>query len=142
MDTTSQDSPSRRRNRRHSEAFKLGLVEQARQPGMSVSRLAREASVNADQVFAWIKQHRDGVLRAAGEAVAALLAVHVAEPDAIVVAQSPRELVLPSMGVSAESLTVGLGSGALELRLARGELKIEGSPDRETLEVVLRWLAR
>jgi len=141
MDTTSQELP-RRRNRRHSEAFKLGLVEQARQPGMSVSRVAREAGVNANQVFAWIKQHRDGVLRAQGEAAPALLAVRLAEPDAIIVAQSARELVLPSAGVSAEPSTVALGSGTLELRLAHGELKIDGTPDRETLEVVLRWLTR
>uniref|UniRef100_UPI0039C74E5E transposase n=1 Tax=Anabaena sp. CCY 9614 TaxID=3103869 RepID=UPI0039C74E5E len=59
MDTTDQKSGGVRRNRRRTDAFKLGLVEQARQPGASV---ARDAGVNANQVFAWIKQHRDGTL--------------------------------------------------------------------------------
>lgn len=63
MDTTDQKTPSQRRNRRHSDAFKFELVEQVRQTGMSVARVAREAGVNANQVFAWIKQHRDGTPR-------------------------------------------------------------------------------
>ncbi|AXA80561.1 hypothetical protein CE206_28700 (plasmid) [Achromobacter xylosoxidans] len=51
MDTTDQRS-SVRRNRRHSDGFKLEVVKQAQQPGMSVARVAREAGVNANQVFA------------------------------------------------------------------------------------------
>lgn len=57
---------------------------------MSVARVAREAGVNTKQVFAWIKQHRDGALRATSEAGPTLLAVRVAKPEAVVDAQSPR----------------------------------------------------
>lgn len=107
---------------------------------MSVARVAREAGVNANQVVASIKQHRDGTLRATGEAGPTLLAVRVAEPEAVAVAQSPREPIPLPANVSAAP--AAMASGTLELQLAHGELWIEGAPDREALETVLQWLTR
>ena len=37
--------------RRHSIEFKRAVVEQSLQPGASVSRLARQHDVNANQIF-------------------------------------------------------------------------------------------
>ncbi|WP_088154051.1 IS66-like element accessory protein TnpA [Achromobacter xylosoxidans] len=142
MGTTDQKTPSLRRNRRHSDAFKLELVAQVRQLGMSVARVAREAGVNANQVFAWIKQHRDGTLRATSDAGPTLLAVRVAEPEAVVDAQSPRGPIPLPASVSEAPATVASCSGTLALRLAHAELTIEGSPHPEVLETVLRWLTR
>ncbi|RIJ06126.1 transposase [Achromobacter sp. K91] len=122
MDTTDQKTPGPRRNRRHSDAFKLELVAQVRQPGVSVARVVREAGVNANQVFAWIKQHRDGTLRATSEAGPTLLAVRVAEPEAIIDAQSPSDPIPLPANVSAAPATMTSCAGALARRCARWPL--------------------
>lgn len=71
-----------------------------------------------------------------------MLAVRVAEPEAVVVAHSPREPVPLLASVSAALETIASCSGTLALRLAHGELRIEGAPDRDALEMVLRCLTR
>ena len=41
----------------YDEAAKSELVEMCRQPGASVSRLARECAINANQVSRWLREH-------------------------------------------------------------------------------------
>ena len=41
----------------YDEAAKSELVEMCRQPGASVSRLARECGINANQVSRWLREH-------------------------------------------------------------------------------------
>jgi transposase len=53
---------ARGRYKSHSPAFKRAVVEETLLPGASVSRIAREHGVNANQVFLWRKQFREGVL--------------------------------------------------------------------------------
>jgi transposase len=51
VDTT--DSGVGRRNRRWPEALKRQIVAETREPGASVSIVARRYDVNANQVFGW-----------------------------------------------------------------------------------------
>jgi transposase len=125
MDTSLSEEgrPARRgvRYRHHPVEFKRAVVEQSLQPGVSVSRLAREHGINANQVFAWRKAYQEGRLGAA-----AFLPVTVAPGTAPVIETSRH---------SAE-----FGRLVLERRGAR--LIIEGQPDAQTLSQVLSALLR
>jgi len=61
--------PERRRRRTPQE--KLAIVQETFEAGKSVSLVARQYGVNANQVFAWRKQFQEGSLTAvqAGETV-------------------------------------------------------------------------
>lgn len=64
----SSDEPFRRvevitsvqRHRRWSVAEKVRLVEEAMQPGMSVSYVARRAGISPSQLFAWKRRMLEG----------------------------------------------------------------------------------
>ena len=64
----SPDEPFRRvevitsvqRRRRWSVAEKVRLVEEAMQPGMSVSYVARRAGISPSQLFAWTRRMLEG----------------------------------------------------------------------------------
>jgi transposase-like protein len=102
--------------------------------------------VNANQVFAWIKQHREGTLRVQGEVGPTLLAVRVVESEVASVTASPLAPIRPAVEVSkvpaAGVAIMTRPSGTLALQQKHGELKIECSPDRQALEAALRWLTR
>jgi transposase len=59
------------RRRRRSAQEKLAIVQEAFEPGATVSAVARRHGLNANQVFAWRKQYEEGSLAAvkAGGAV-------------------------------------------------------------------------
>jgi len=48
--------------RRRSVDEKRRIVEKTLEPGASVARVARAHGLNANQVFAWRRQHRQGLL--------------------------------------------------------------------------------
>ena len=67
----------------YDEAAKSELVALCRQPGASVSRLARECGVNANQVGRWLREHGfGGRARKAASVVPAPAFVAVAMPPA------------------------------------------------------------
>jgi transposase len=76
MDTNSGER--RRRNRSWPEALKREIVAASVAPGSSVSIVARQYDVNANQVFAWRKRYRDEPRRAAGPPTPKLIPVVVA----------------------------------------------------------------
>lgn len=55
----------RRRHRSWPEELKREIVAASREPGTSVSMVARRYDVNANQVFAWRKRYREEVGAAA-----------------------------------------------------------------------------
>lgn len=64
----------------YDEAAKSELVTLCMQPGVSVSRLARECGVNANQVARWLREHgqvRPRKVRAVAPAPAAFVAMSV-----------------------------------------------------------------
>jgi transposase len=60
-----------------SMAEKHRIVESVLQPGVSVARVAQAEGVNANQVFKWRREYRNGRLVEAGESTTSLLPVVV-----------------------------------------------------------------
>lgn len=77
--------------RRHSIEFKRTVVEQSLQPGASVSRLARQHDVNANQIFAWRKAYQEG--RLGGAAFVPIILADTDDEDA------PEMLDTPAAGI-------------------------------------------
>lgn len=55
------DTSEKRRNRRWPEALKRVIVTATFEPGASVSVVARQYDLNANQVFMWRRLYRDAV---------------------------------------------------------------------------------
>ena len=76
-------SGEKRRNKRWPEALKREIVSATRAPGASVSVVARQYDVNANQVFAWRRRYRtSGVSTAPALSTPALVPVTITpEPE-------------------------------------------------------------
>jgi transposase len=130
MDTNSSASRATRGSyRSHSLAFKRAVVEESLQPHASVARVARVHDLNANQVFAWRKAYRNGLLGAADSAVA-LLPVSVE-------ARAPAASEYSSIAGGATRTD----DGCLTLTTRQRQLRIEGRVDPMTLRLVLQeWM--
>lgn len=110
-------------------------------PGASVARVARAHGVNANQVFAWRRQYRRGLLEASNRLTAGLLAVRVADPEPGRSARSElRRRVAEAGARSQDAATQRTPSGTIQVELAKGRLRLTGSVDPEILRVVLEAL--
>jgi transposase len=109
-----------------SPELKVKIVEETLARGASVARVARAHGVNANQVFAWRRQYRQGRLGTGNRAMPGLLAVRVAEPAA-----RPRV-----------TETHRTPSGTIQIELPKGRLRLTGPADAEALRVVLEALLR
>ena len=69
MDTNPRSVRAYKRGpyKRHPAAFKRAVVEASFAPGASVSRVARDHDINANQVFLWRKLYQDDLLLVAYE---------------------------------------------------------------------------
>jgi transposase len=115
--------PTNKRQYRSPE-LKRQIVEETLEPGASVARVARAHSVNANQVFAWRRQYRRGLVKPRNGATPGLLAVRLAEGGAD-----------RTGGAMPQSLT-----GTIQIELPKGQLRLTGSVDPEALRVVLKEL--
>jgi transposase len=116
------------RRQRFSVEQKRQMVEATLVPGASVARVAREHGVNANQVFAWRGLYKQGLLVDRDVSGVRLLPIHIAtvdEVDACATAPTQR---------TAGSINLEFPGKAL--------MTIEGSPDRESLRLVLERLLR
>ena len=116
--------------RRHSLEFKLALVKQTLHPGASVARIARENGINANQVFAWRKLYREGVLGSVSDTSPALLPVKVIESAPV------------SREAPCSSHVTTMPAGVIRFECAKGHLIIEGAPDSGILNRVFEHLLR
>jgi transposase len=133
MDTIIQSSSGRAKRssyRRHSIDFKRAVVEQSLTAGASVSLVAREHDINANQVFAWRKLYKDGLLGAESSQDGKLLPV--------VLAELPPSLAPPTVA----SETMAEPAGVIHLAVGKAQLRLEGSVDAATLALVLEHLLR
>ncbi len=89
MDTTGS---GRRRNRLWPDALKREIVAASLEPGASVSVVARHYEVNANQVFGWRKQYRDGSLAAAAPIASMLVPVTVTSEPSCSIASASNAL--------------------------------------------------
>ena len=128
MDTSEQtivdESPKGISRRRRSIEEKRRIVEETLRQGASVARVARRHAVNANQVFYWRKKYREGRL---GESSSGkLLAVTLAD-------DSWRKSGRASYA-SAPS------AGSMEIKLAKGTLRIAGDIDVVVLRTAIECL--
>lgn len=110
----------------YDEAAKSQLVALCRQPGASVSRLARQCGVNANQVGRWIREHGYG-----GRARKAVASV-VPAPAAFVAVSVP-----PAPPIAARSGDDIVAVMDLQARLPNGvAIDLRGVQLRDVGEVV------
>ncbi len=120
-----QQEPTRRR---WAVAEKRRIVEQTLVEGGSVARVARAHGVNANQVFQWRRQYHRGLLGAGNTVAVSLLPVRVTEAvasEAVRSAGEPRRRT---------------ALGMIQVELPKGQVRITGSIDMESLRVVLECL--
>ena len=118
----------RRRNKRWPEALKREIVAATFAPGASVSVVARQYDVNANQVFMWRRRYQDLVKRpAAPPATPALVPVTITPTP-------ETEVAAPSVASSSDTIEIEV-SGDCRIRV--------GSRfDARTLRRVLDLLRR
>ena len=130
MDTSERIVVKREPRRRRAVTEKRRIVEETLEPGASVAKVARAHGVNANQVFAWRRQYRQGLL-GAGQEAANLLPVHVTGTRLSTTHRAGRR---PAAHRTAEA------AGAIYVELPKGQLRITGRVDAEALRAVLEQL--
>ena len=115
----------RKKKQFRSKAERRGIVEETLQPGASVARVARAHGVNANQVFAWRKLYREGLLNE--EPTNALLPVKVAASIHTVRSPSGRKLQKRKVGV-------------IDIDLGHARVRIEGAADPDCVRATLEGL--
>ena len=131
MDTLEQAVVKRERQRRRwPVGEKCQIVEQTLKPGASVAGVALAYGVNANQVFAWRRQYRQGLLSQRNAKPVKLLPVHVSE------AQASEAHRWESRQVSAAAV------GTIQVEFPKGHVCLSGRVDGEALRMVLEHLLR
>lgn len=130
MDTFEQvivaGSPKSKVRLRRSNEEKRRIVEETLQPGASVSRVARRHDVNANQVFHWRQRYREGRL---GESQSGkLLPVTLTDNT---LSNSSNQGYAPSTS-----------AGSMEIKLAKGTVRIAGKVDVVVLRTAIECLLR
>jgi len=109
---------------------KCRIVEQTLKPGASVALVARAHGVNANQVFSWRRQYRQGLLSPRNAEPVKLLPVHVSEAQEGKASRTERRQVTAS------------AAGAIQVDFPKGHVCVSGSVDGEALRIVLEHLLR
>ncbi|HEX7634807.1 MAG TPA: transposase [Noviherbaspirillum sp.] len=118
MDSTAH-SGSRKGRPNYPIDFKRRLAQQACEPGMSVSRLARKHGINANMLFKWRRHYRAGLLGATPSPT--LLPVTIAEASAPITAGATP-------------------AGRIEIAITDAVVRIEGAADAATVRAVPQGL--
>ena len=124
----SERTAAKQTRRHYTNAQKREMVEATLEDGQSVSMVARSYDVNANQLFCWRKQYRDGFM---GEAHGVkLLPVEVSETQVPAVADA-----------SGTPMSV-VADGTLEVVLSnQHRLRISGNVCQQTLVTILKVLS-
>jgi transposase len=131
MDTSERAVVRREpQRRRWPVGEKCRIVEQTLKPGASVALVARAHGVNANQVFSWRRQYRQGLLSPRNAEPVKLLPVHVSEAQEGKASRTERRQVTAS------------AAGAIQVDFPKGHVCVSGSVDREALRIVLEHLLR
>src|SRR5260370_42117199 len=121
--------PKRTQRVHRSVAEKRRIVELVLQPGVSVARVAQAEGVNANQVFKWRREYRNGRLVEAGESATSLLPV-------VVSATSLEAGIALSAPICPEPAAA---TGAIHIEFpARATISVEHGPDDCLLRTVLK----
>jgi transposase len=122
MDTNGKE---RRRHRSWPEALKREIVAASFAPGASVSVVARQYDVNANQVFSWRKRYRDTPPAPSAPSASQLMPV--------VITKEPDGIAAPPTAV-AETIEIDV-AGKYRVRIGSGF-------DRQALRRVIEVLER
>lgn len=118
---------SAKRRRRWAIEIKRRIAEESFAGSASVAQLGQKYAVNANQIFLWRKQYREG--RLDNHTSTKLLPVTVSK-EVVVSTANPRN-------PSGQAPT-----GTLQIELAKGNLRIAGSVDLVVLRTALECLLR
>jgi transposase len=123
---TNGDAGQRRRYRSRLE--RRQIVEETFQPGASVARVARGHEVNANQVFYWRKQYREGKLDAVEQSTDKLVPVEISDVTSKLSAsrKDPRPAT----------------AGTIDIELGHARVRIEGAADPDCVRAALEGLIR
>jgi transposase len=131
MDTSERAVVKRESQRRRWPVEeKRRIVEQTLKSGASVARVALAHGVNANQVFSWRRQYRQGLLGKRNAGPVNLLPVHVSETQASKVNRSESQQVTAAV------------AGTIQVEFSKGHVCVTGSVDGEALRIVLEHLLR
>ena len=100
-----------------------------------MARVARAHGVNANQVFQWRRQYRRGLLGVGKTETMNLLPVRVTEALA---SEAARSSVPEERGAGEPRRRTALGM--IQVELPKGQVRITGSIDAESLRVVIECL--
>ncbi len=128
MDTSeriSDETPKQITRRRRSVEEKRRIVEETLESGASVARVARRHAVNANQVFYWRKKYREG--RLGKNQSSKLLPVTLSD-----ISGSTSERAAYASSPSAV--------GSMEIKLAKGTLRVAGNVDVVVLRTAIECL--
>jgi transposase len=131
VDTSERIVVKREPRRRRSVAEKRRIVEETLEAEASVARVARAHGVNANQVFHWRRQYRQGLLGEGNAETVNLLPVHVTRTRASKANRSVSRRTTPR-GTEAV--------GGIHVELPEGHLRVTGRVDAEALRAVLEQL--
>ena len=119
-----------RKRRFRSKQERRRIVEETLKPGASVSLVARAHDVNANQVFKWRKQYREGRLDNGRTTSSTLLPVKICDAQPIVRPTSSRRPAKTRR------------SGIIDIDLGHARVRIEGTADPDCVRVALEGLIR
>src|SRR6266478_1022185 len=128
MDTSEQttlETIRQTKRRRRSLEEKRRIVEETLESGASVARVARRHAVNANQVFYWRKKYREG--RLGKNQSGKLLPVTLTDISG---SKSRRA------GYASSPFAVG----SMEIKLAKGTLRVAGNVDVVVLRAAIECL--
>jgi transposase len=125
MDTSTVETPKQITRRRRSVEEKRRIVEETLEAGASVARVARQHAVNANQIFHWRKEYREG--RLGKNQSSRLLPVTLTD-------------LSWSKSGRADGASSPLAVGSVEINLAKGTLRVAGSVDVVVLRTAIECL--
>jgi len=110
--------------RQHTLEEKLQIVQETHVRGASVAVVARRHEVNPNQVFAWRRLYRQGLLKEdAAQASAQLLPVKVSTPTVIPSDRAVRAAREPRAAAIVPSIEVKLANG--HALIVRGDVEVK-----------------
>ena len=105
------------------------IVEETLKPGASVSVVARAHDVNANQVFYWRRQYREGWFDEPEGKATALVPVKITTPKKASATRRPAAKVPGTRTL-----------GTIDIDLGHARLRIEGAADPECVRAALEGL--
>ena len=136
MDTSSKREQATKRQFRSLQE-KLRIVEEASEPGASVSAVALRNGVNANVVFGWRRLHRAGLLVKQRDVAPALLPVKLTMPTL-----TPSERATLPTTKRAKHAAAPIPSYLEIVFSGSVSVRLHGEIASATLTHILEWAAR